>query len=172
MSGLELNKIVAAILLSSLIAMLVGFTANIIYKPKLQADTRGYKVDVLEVEETNKVEATEKPIDIAELMSKANATEGEKIAKKCISCHSFEKGGPNKIGPNLWNIVNGPTAHRSDFVYSKVLMERKGKWDVESLFAFLHKPSKFLPGTKMSFIGLSKPEDIANMIAYLQTNSE
>lgn len=171
MSGLELNKIVAAILLSSLIAMLVGFTANIIYKPKLQADTRGYKIDVSEVEETSKTEV-EKPIDIAELMSKANAAEGEKIAKKCLSCHSFEKGGPNKIGPNLWNIVNGPTAHRQDFVYSKALMERKGKWDVENLFAFLHKPSKFLPGTKMSFIGLSKPEDIANMIAYLQQHSE
>ncbi|MCP5369992.1 MAG: cytochrome c family protein [Rickettsiaceae bacterium] len=171
MSGLELNKIVAAILLSSLIAMLVGFTANILYKPKLQPDERGYQIEVSEMS-TNVAAEEQKPLDIAELMSKANAAEGQKIIKKCISCHSFDKGGSNKIGPNLWNIVNGPTAHRQDFVYSKALSEYKGKWNIENLFAFLHKPSKFIPGTKMSFIGLSKPEDIANVIAYLQQNSE
>lgn len=171
MSSLELNKIAAAVLLSSLIAMVVGTVANILYKPKLKLEERGYEIEVSE-DSGSSGEPEEKQLSIEELMAQANAENGKKIAKKCISCHSFDKGGDNKIGPNLWAIVDGPKAHRSDFAYSGALQSAGGHWDVESLYHFLHKPSKYLPGTKMSFAGLRKPEDLADIIAYLKSDSE
>ena len=168
MSGIELNKIVAAILLASLIAMLVGFVANILYKPKLQVSQRGYHLEVEEASATNAGETNEVPVDIKALMAKANAEAGAGIIKKCVSCHSFDNGGANKVGPNLWKVAGGSKAHKKDFAYSKALQAAGGVWDDESLYKFLHKPSKFIPGTKMSFAGLSKPEEIADVIAFLK----
>ena len=168
MSGLELNKIIAAILLASLIAMLVGFTANILYKPKLEVAERGFAVEIEEASDSASDKAKEQ-VDIKQLMAQANAETGAKIAKKCVSCHTFDKGGANKIGPNLWNIVNAPKASRSGFAYSKAFSSLEGNWDIDSLHIFLHKPSRYIPGTKMSFVGIKKPQDVADVIAYLQT---
>lgn len=167
MSGLELNKIAAAILLASLIAMVVGVVSNILYKPKLEVAQRGYQIEVTENDATA-VETKEEPIDIEKLMANANAEAGAKIIKKCVACHSFEQGGGNKVGPNLWKIVNAKKAHKDDFPYSKSMLAAGGNWDNESLFHFLQKPSKFIPGTKMSFAGIRKPEEIADVIAYLK----
>lgn len=168
MSGIELYKIVAAILLASLIAMLVGFVANALYKPKLQVSQRGYHLGLEEANTINTGKVKEDHLDIQKLMAKANAEAGAGIIKKCISCHSFDNGGANKVGPNLWKVAGAPKAHKNDFVYSKALKAAGGVWDDESLYKFLHKPSKFIPGTKMSFIGLSKPEEIADIIAFLK----
>jgi cytochrome c len=171
MSGLELNKIAAAILLSALVAMIVGVVANILYKPKLEVTTRGYSVQVHAGADNGEGSgAKETPPDIPALMASANAEEGAKVVKKCLACHSFEQGGANKVGPNLWKVHGGPKAHRSDFPYSKALASAGGIWDDESMFNFLHKPGKFLPGTKMTFVGLSNPQDIANVIAYFKAN--
>lgn len=171
MSGIELNKIAASILLASLIAMIVGIVANILYKPTLKVAKRGYQIEVTDTSDQGAVGtgSEEMKVDIAALMAKANAKEGAEVIKKCISCHSFENGGANKVGPNLWQIAGSPKAHKQDFVYSKALVAKGGNWDDESLFYFLHKPSKFIPGTKMSFAGISKPEDIANVIAFLKS---
>lgn len=170
MSGFELNKIAASILLASLIAMMVGFVTNILYKPDLKPKVRGFHVEVTEdTSSTGSEPVQEIKFDIAALMQKANAEAGKDVIKKCISCHSFEKGGANKVGPHLWDVVGRDKASITDFKYSAALTALGGKWDEESLFHFLHKPSKFVPGTKMSFIGLSKPEDIANVIMYLKT---
>lgn len=167
MSGIELNKIAAAILLASLIAMIVGTVANILYKPKLQVAHRGYQIEVTEAA-TGEAPAEEVPVDIKALMAKANAEAGAVIVKKCVSCHSFDNGGANKVGPNLWKVAGGQKRHKTDFTYSKAFEALSGTWDDESLFHYLHKPSKFAPGTKMSFAGLSKPEEIADVIAYLK----
>ena len=167
MSGLELNKIAAAILLASIIAMLVGFVANILYKPQLEVAVRGYQIEVAEDHGTTS-ETAKEPLDIPKLMADANAEAGAKTVKKCVACHSFDQGGANKVGPNLWNIIGANKAHRSDFAYSKAMLGSGGIWDQESLFHFLHKPGKYIKGTKMSFAGISKPQDIANVIAYLK----
>lgn len=167
MSGLELNKIAAAILLASLIAMIVGVVSNILYKPKLEVAQRGYQIEVAEGD-TPAGQLEEEPVDIEKLMANANAEAGAKAIKKCVACHSFEQGGANKVGPNLWKIVNAKKGHRDDFPYSKSMLAAGGTWDNESLFHFLQKPSKFMPGTKMSFAGIRKPEEIADVIAYLK----
>lgn len=170
MSGKELNKVVAAILLSSLIAMMVGFIANILYKPHLEPKIRGYSVAVHEssaIQNNNETAAV--PINIPELMKTANADNGREIAKKCLMCHSLDKDGPNKIGPHLWDVSGRPKASIADYKYSPALSKIGGSWDDDSLFAFLHKPSSYAPGTKMSFAGLSKPQDIADVILFLKT---
>lgn len=168
MSGLELNKIAAAILLSSLIAMVVGTVANILYKPKLEVAERGYEVEV--TEDASSVAEQKVELSIEELMAQANAENGKKIAKKCVSCHSFDQGGPHKIGPNIHKIMGAAKASKEGFAYSGALKAVGGVWDKESMYAFLNKPSKAVPGTKMSFAGLRKPEDIADVMAYLIEN--
>lgn len=169
MSGLELNKIVASILLAGLMAMVTGFIADILYKPDLDPKQRGYIVEIAEGEGAAKAGQTEEEqVNIAELMSQASAEKGKKVAKKCISCHSFNKGGANKVGPNLWGIIGNKTAHAAGFAYSKALAGKDGKWTYDNLFHFLHNPRKYLPGTKMSFIGLKKEADIADLLQYLR----
>lgn len=169
MSGIELNKIAAAILLASLIAMLVGFVTNILYKPVLHPESRGYSVDVAEDSGGATDKAKEAPIDIAELMKNANAEAGKDLAKKCMVCHSLEKNGPNKVGPRLWNVFGSEKAKVADYKYSAALLAKGGNWDEENLFHFLQKPTQYVPGTKMSFAGLGKPQDIANVIMFLKT---
>jgi cytochrome c len=170
MSGFEWNKLIASILLASLIAMLVGTLVNILYKPILSPAQRGYQVAVTEDSGTPADNPTpEAPIDVPALMKLANAEAGVNVAKKCIACHTLGKGEAHKIGPNLWNIVGDNKGVREGYKYSDALIAKGGKWDEEALFHFLHKPKTYIPGTKMSFIGINKPEDIANVIGFLKT---
>ena len=172
MSNLEWNKLAAAFLLTALIIMLAGNIADILYMPNLPAEHRGFEVAVAEnTAGTNTPKASSAPevIDIKSLMIKASAQAGAILSKKCISCHSLEKAGPNKIGPHLWGVVERAKASISDYKYSTALSSKGGKWDIESLAEFLHKPSAYVPGTKMGFMGFAKPEELANIIAYLET---
>ncbi|WP_341763619.1 cytochrome c family protein [Candidatus Tisiphia endosymbiont of Beris chalybata] len=170
MSGIELNKIVASILLASLISMMVGFIANILYKPLLRPEARGYSIPITDssIEDTSQTTAVE-PVNIEELIKKANAEAGSNIIKKCLMCHTFDKNGLNKVGPNLWNVVGSKKAKVENYKYSTALSNIGGIWDEENLFHFLHKPNQYLPGTKMTFAGLNKPQDIADVIVFLKT---
>jgi cytochrome c len=174
MSGLELNKIAAAILLAALIGMIGGKIADLLYKPILDPEKRGYQVEVKD-NQNNGANPHIDPmanLDIPSLMKLANADAGQQIFKKCMSCHTVNKGGINKVGPNLWNIVGANKISSPTFSYSSAMIAKGGVWNLESLFKFIHKPQVFVPGTKMSFIGLNNPQDIANVIAYLIQNSD
>jgi len=170
MSGFELNKIAGAVLLAALIAAVVVNVVDVLYKPNLSPKQRGYEVAVVEngPDVAGAALVVEEKVDIEALMKTANAANGENIAKKCTACHSFDKGGPNKVGPNLWNVVGNDKLSHPDFKYSDAMKAKGGKWDEESLYHFLNKPSRFIPGTKMSFAGLSKPQEIVDMIAFLK----
>ena len=104
-------------------------------------------------------------------MAKANVDAGKEVAKKCIACHNVGENQPNKIGPHLWDTVGRNKASIDDYHYSGAMQNKGGKWDYENLFAFLANPSAYIPGTKMTFAGLNKPEDIANIIAFLRAQS-
>ena len=104
----------------------------------------------------------------AALLASADVAAGEKLAKKCTACHVFEAGGANKVGPALWGIVNKAKASVDGFAYSAALAGFGGAWDYQSLNAFLAKPKAYISGTKMNFAGLKKPEDRANMVAWLR----
>jgi cytochrome c len=115
--------------------------------------------------------APEQPIGA--LLAKADPAKGQKDAAVCGACHSFDKGGPNKIGPNLWNVVGGPHAHKEDFNYSAAMKALHDKvWTYDELSAFLSGPAAHIPGTKMTFAGLRKADQRADVIAYLRTLSD
>jgi len=108
---------------------------------------------------------------ILALLAEADIAAGMKLAKKCTACHVFEDGGKNKVGPVLWNIVNADKGAIDGFGYSAALAGFGGAWDYSALNAFLYKPKAYIEGTKMNFAGLKKPQDRANMIAYLRSLS-
>ncbi len=118
-------------------------------------------------------EAPAAPIDIMPLIAAADPAAGEKAFGKCKACHTVAKGGPNGVGPNLWNVVGGPHAHIEGFNYSSVMAGMHDKtWTYEELSAFLTDPKAYAPGTKMVFVGLKKPEERAAVIAYLRSQSD
>ena len=152
--------------------MLAGNFADIFYAKNVKPKERGYAVAVsASPANTAATVQEEVKLDIAALMAKASAELGEQVAKKCVACHNLGEGEPNKIGPHLWDVVGRDKASISDYSYSKALQTKGGKWDYDSLVAFLKHPSKYAPGTKMAFAGLAKPEEIANVIAFLRTKS-
>jgi cytochrome c len=105
-------------------------------------------------------------------LAAADVDKGKTVAKKCISCHSFEKGQANKVGPNLFNTVGNHRAHASGFAYSDAMKNKGGEWTPEDLDAFLQKPTAFLPGTKMAFAGVASGKERADLIAYLNSLSD
>ncbi|MFV9875795.1 MAG: cytochrome c family protein [Rickettsiales endosymbiont of Dermacentor nuttalli] len=169
MSGFELNKIAASILIAGLIAMVVGNIADVIYRPDV-AQKRGYTVELTESENESQT-VKEETIDIPALLAKADADRGQKLFKACLMCHNFEKGKGPKIGPDLWGVV-GANKLREDYEYSAAMKAKGGTWTYDELFNFIRSPQKFIPGTKMTFAGFKKPEDIADVIAYLRSLSD
>jgi cytochrome c len=165
--NLETNKIFAAILIAGIAAMFSGFIAEILTKqhmPEKDAVTiEG------EVADTGGAAAPAGPQPILAMIATADIAQGEKLSKACAACHSFDKGGINKVGPNMWAIVNAKKGHIDGFAYSEALLATGGKWNYQSLNKFLWSPKKYAPGTKMSYAGMKKPEDRAAMIAWLRT---
>lgn len=114
-------------------------------------------------------EAPEAPPDLGALLVSADADAGKSKARACVSCHNFTSGGPNRIGPNLWGIVGRDIASKPGFTYSSAMQSQSGDWTYEQLFDYLASPARSIPGTKMSFAGLRRPEDRAAVIKYLAT---
>jgi len=130
----------------------------------------GYEVQGVE-QEGGAVAAAEKPF--AFYMSQADAAKGEDVFKKCAACHNADKGGANALGPNLYGVVGEAAATgRGGFAFSDALKSKGGKWDFDSLNAWLTSPKAYAPGTKMTFAGLSNPQDRANVIAYLNKQGD
>ncbi len=169
--SLEKNKVLAAILVSGLVAMVAGNLADILYKPNINAK-HGYNVEITNSALAADAAPVEVKIDIISLLAKASAERGADLVRKCAVCHDFTKGGPNRVGPNLWETVESKKANRTDYAYSKALAAKGGTWTYEDLYRMINKPTEYLPGTKMNFIGFKKPEDVADVIAYLRTLSD
>jgi cytochrome c len=166
------NNLFAGFLLAGIIAMSAGFAAKGLYNPQeLKEDA--YPVEVADAAAGGAgaaaaAPAVAEPIDA--LLATADLAHGEKLSKMCTACHSFDVGGANKVGPNLAGIVGAKHAHIPSFKYSDALQAKASEvWTVEALNQFLWNPRKAIPGTKMAFAGLKKPEDRAAMIKWLQT---
>lgn len=106
------------------------------------------------------------------LLAKANAENGKAVFSKCKTCHVAEKGKPSTVGPNLWGVVNRPKAHLEGYKYSEGMKAKGGEWTFENISTFLHDPKAYVPGTKMTFAGIPKASDEADLIAYLATLSD
>ena len=173
MDSFEINKIVAAVLLVALIIIGIGKISNIVFHVK-KPETPGYAVEISQVTSvsTSSEDQTEKTIDITALMAMGDLVTGEKIFKKCAACHSIVKGGKNKIGPALYNVVGRKVGGVTDYKYSKALAQYEKNWNFEELNGFLIKPAKYIKGTKMAYAGLRKEKDRASVIKYLNQNSD
>ncbi len=177
MDSFEFNKIAGALLFTALIIIGLGSLSDIIYAPK-HPDKPGYIVEVADAgenTEAKKAPVAEAEVSLASLLASANAEAGQKIFKKCAACHSADKGGKNKVGPNLYNIVGRKMASTAGFSYSSAMKgkaETVGDWSFEALGEFLTKPKAYVPKTKMGFRGLKKPQDVANLLSYLRTLSD
>jgi cytochrome c len=171
MDALRINKIAAALLSGVLLIMVFGKIGNILVDPKTEI-SNAYPIEVPEKNQIKSKVVEEVVIEpILALLASANLESGQKISKKCVACHGFDAGGPNKVGPNLYNIVNKDQG-KADYAYSKVLASLSGKWSYEELNKFLYKPKLYSKGTKMNYAGLSKTKDRANLIAWLRTKSD
>ena len=172
MSSFEWNKIIASVLTAMIIAMVTGIVAqNIVHpvrleKPAFLPPGAGEGEAAAAAPAGGGAPAKPDPID----MSKADAKRGEQVAKVCLQCHTFEKGGANKIGPNLFGVLEENIATVQGYTFSSALLADKDKkWDPEELNIWLWKPQEFAHGTKMTFAGLPKAQDRADVIAYLQS---
>jgi cytochrome c len=172
MDSFEFNKIAGATLAAMLTAMVVGQIASALVSVH-ELDENVYVVRGAN-EEMGPVEgaAGQAELSIAELLAQADPAAGEKVAKKCHACHDFEKGGPNKIGPNLWGVVERAVASHPGFEYSSELQSLGGNWTFERLHQFLANPRTYAPGTKMTFAGIKNPKDRADLIAWLRQQSD
>ncbi|MBD8905542.1 c-type cytochrome [Methylorubrum zatmanii] len=171
MDSFELNKVAGAVLGALLFAVGSGFVAELIYHPK-PAGNAGYPLPEPEPKSAGAEAAAPKVEPIAVRLAGADADKGKGGTKACQACHSFEKGGPNKVGPDLWDIVERQKAHHEGFDYSAGLKEKGGAWTYEDLDHFLENPKGYVKGTKMAFAGISSPTERANVIAYLRTLSD
>lgn len=168
-SSLEGNKTIAAVLTAGVMAVGAGVVSSIIYAP---ADLEEYAYSV-ELPEDDGADSVEEVVvvPLPVLLASADAAAGEGVAKKCTACHVFEEGGANKIGPGLHGIVGQDIAAVAGFDYSEALTGLEGTWDYAALDGFLADPKGYAAGTKMSFAGVKKPDERADLILYLRSVS-
>jgi cytochrome c len=160
------NTIAGWVLFAGIILLGSSIVAGEVFHGE-RPETMGYPIEgvVLEGEGA----AAEKPIDF----SIADATKGEQVFKKCAACHNADKGGANALGPNLWGVLGEPIGKGANgFAFSEALASKGGTWDFANLSDWLANPKKFAPGTKMTFAGLSNPQDRADIIAFLNAHSD
>ena len=172
MDSFELNKIIGAILGTLLFVMGIGFLAEAIYEPA-QGSGPGYDLPApADTASGDTTTAAAAPVDIGTLLATADPQAGEASAKKCGACHDFTSGGPNKVGPNLYDVVERPIASHPGFAYSDALTKFKAEtWTYQHLNEWLLSPKAMAPGTKMTFAGVPDDKERANIIAYLSTLS-
>jgi cytochrome c len=171
MNSFELNKILGAILGTCLITLALNIGAGAIFAPEKPAKP-GYLIAVkTEGGGAKKVEAVkETPLPVR--LAKASVEKGQAIAKQCQACHTFAKGGPNRVGPNLWDVVGEARGEGRGFNFSKAMKEKGGKWTFEELDKFLADPRGYISGTAMTFAGIKNEQQRADVIDYLHTLSD
>ena len=174
MDSFELNKIIAAVLMTALLVIGINKIADSIFqveKPKQSA----YKVEGVELASSTGTTSEIKEVvqlDIKEILAFGDVTHGEKVFKKCSACHIVAKGGKNLIGPALYGVVGRASASVPDYAYSTALKAHGKNWNFEELNAFLLKPRSYIKGTKMAYAGLRKDKDRASVILYLNNQSD
>jgi cytochrome c len=175
MDSFEINKIIAAVLLTVLIIIGIGKFTDVLFhveKPKESA----YKIEGLEVAATNasadsSVAKVVEAVDIKALLALGDLAHGEKVFKKCTACHQIAAGGKNMIGPNLWGVIGRTAGSVSDYKYSKAMIDYGKEWSFEEMNSYLIKPQAYVKGTKMAFAGLRKEKDRASVILFMNAKS-
>ena len=168
-----MNKILVSIVFAVILVLGINKVTDIIFhNPAPQ--TSAYQVNVATVasNETQTSSESSQTEDIMALFASTSAADGEKIFKKCLSCHSIAKEGKNKIGPKLFGVLGRQAGSISDYKYSKAMASHGKIWSLDEMNSFLIKPKDWIKGTKMSFAGLKKAKDRAAIILYMNENTD
>lgn len=174
MNSTLLTKIAAAVVISLLGLIMIGKFTSFVYAPHTP-EKPGFEVAVEDAEHAGGQEEVIAEVSLATLMASANLDKGKTVAKKCAACHTFEQGGKNSSGPNLFNILNREIATTDGFKYSKAFAAKKAEglnWGYDELFEYIKKPRTFIKGTAMGFGGIKKDGQRADLIAYLRSLSD
>ncbi|WAX95279.1 cytochrome c family protein [Aminobacter sp. NyZ550] len=177
MDSFEMNKVLGGLLGTAFVVFSISLVSDAIFAAPVP-EKPGFAIEAAEEGGAGAGggEAAPAAVPIAQLLASANAEAGAAVFKKCTACHSIEKGGPNKVGPDLWGVVNRPIASHEGFGYSGSMKEfsEGGKvvWDFEHLNHFLASPKGYIKGTAMGFAGIKKDDERANLIAYLNSQSD
>jgi cytochrome c len=176
MNSWEMNKVIGAVLGTILFILAVKMIVIpiVFYVPPPAKP--GYVVQGVE-EATSSGTAAQTPAqeatpDWGTVLPKADAAQGQQVAQRCAQCHDWSKGGPDKIGPNLWGVIGRPRGSKPGFSYSSAMSSSHDPWTFDKLFVYLKSPASMVPGTKMTFAGLRSAQDRINLIAYLRTQSD
>lgn len=171
MDSYEFNKIAGWVLAAAIavlgLSILTGF-----FFPVHHPETTAYEVQGVEEEGAGAGGADAKePISV--YLQTASAAKGEAQFRKCAACHTIEKGGASGIGPNIYGILGAQHAHIASFNYSSAMAETKGEtWNWDSMSDWIENPRAYIPGNKMSFAGIGRPQDRADLLLYLNNNSD
>ena len=163
------NTIAGWTLFAGIVALGASIVAGETFKGE-RPEEMGYPIEGVVQEGEGGAAEAEKPI--AFYLASADSAAGEQVFKKCTACHNADKGGANALGPNLWGVLGEPVGKGKGFAFSPALSGVGGSWNWDNMNAWLTSPKKFAPGTKMTFAGLSNPEDRANVIAFLNAHSD
>ncbi len=166
---IETNKIAGAVLSTLLVVMGLNMTAGIVFAPKKPA-VPGYDLpsDQPVAAAAGPAAAAEEPIAVR--LAKADISRGEKAIGACKACHTFEKGGANKIGPHLYDVYGRNKGAVDGFAYSAAMKGKAAeKWEADQLDGFLKNPKAYMPGTIMAYAGLGRPDTRADVVAYLNS---
>lgn len=176
MDSFEMNKVIGGLLGTVFVVFSVALVSDALFASP-SPEKPGFVIEAAAEPAAGAAGAEAAgPKPIAELMPTASADKGAAIFKKCEACHSGEKGGPNKVGPDLWDIIDRPVAEHAGFSYSSGMKAFSNggaeKWTYDHLYHFLLSPKAFVKGTAMGFAGLKKDEDRADLLAFLRTLSD
>ena len=163
------NTIAGWVLFAGIVALGSSIVASEAFHSE-RPEKMGYPIEGVQLEGEGGGAEAEKPIEF--YLASADAAKGADVFKKCAACHNAEKGGANQMGPNLWGVLGEPIGKGRGFAFTPVLAGKGGNWDWHSLSEWLKSPKAFAPGTKMTFAGISNPQDRANVIAYLNQQSD
>jgi cytochrome c len=171
MDAFEVNKVIGSVLAALLLIVASKTVLDITYREH-KPEKPGWALPITEVSHSGAPEKAAEPFDakqVAALVSKASADGGKDTFKRCLQCHTPEKSGPNRVGPNLWGIVGRKSGTHAGFPYSDAMKAHSVDWSWSELATYLHDPRAAIPGNKMAFAGIKDNAELADLLAYLRT---
>ncbi|NVO14218.1 MAG: cytochrome c family protein [Rhodoplanes sp.] len=171
MDSFEINKIAGAVLFSGVCVIALNLTAGVIFSPD-KPEQPGYAIAVAGAPDEPKAAAAPADQPITALLATASAERGQSAARKCEACHTLDKSGANKVGPNLWGVVGRTRASHAGFNYSAAMKAKGGSWTIDELNAFIQSPKADIPGTAMAFAGVPKASERADILVFLNRQSD